>query len=77
VNSDQRRLAKHAKKHGWTVTRSKKSHLLFFDPDGNLRATLSGTSSDVRSLKNFAADLRAAGLPLPGKDGRTRERKHA
>ena len=43
----------------------------FYLPDGTT-ATVHGTTSDHRALKNFRADIERAGLTWPGRNRRAR-----
>lgn len=66
-----RDLSKLARKNGWTTRLTRKGHTQFVNPEGRVVAVASGSASDHRSIKNTVAHLRAAGLPVPRRDGRT------
>lgn len=69
MKSEDRKLARFAKKHGWTVEQNRRGHLMFTSPKG-ARIVTSSTPSDTRSRKNHIARLRANGLPVPRKGAR-------
>lgn len=58
---DYRSLFRLAEAQGWEHTRTGKDHHRFVSPEGTIVVT-SGTPSDKRSLENFRADMRRAGL---------------
>ncbi len=59
-------IEKAAKEQGFTVGRTKKGHPVFTPPDPTKDIVVgSGTSSDVRSIRNLLAKLRQAGLVWP------------
>lgn len=70
--SDFSKLQRLARKAGWMVEpgrRGKRNpHVRFIAPDGTV-VIADSTASDHRSIKNTAARLRAAGLPVPHKGG--------
>lgn len=61
-----RDLVQRAEAAGWTVTLTRRRHLRFQTPDGQVVFTGS-TSGDYRGVRNAAARLRRAGLPIPHK----------
>lgn len=60
-DKELRKVAAKAKKQGWEVELTKKNHLRFTSPDGEVVGN-SGTPSDYRGQKNFLADLKRAGF---------------
>lgn len=52
---------------GFTWRRTSKGHVMVYAPDGRSVATLPGTPSDYRSLKNAIAALRRAGFEWKGR----------
>lgn len=60
VDYDQ--VLKQAEEKGWTVRRTKGSHLELKSPCGEHTVHASGTPSDHRAALNLRADLRRAGL---------------
>ena len=60
-DSDMRKLIKALEDQGFEVATSKRGHYLVL-LEGRRVATLAGTASDTRSLKNGLAQLRRAGF---------------
>lgn len=61
VANKTRELLEKLERQGFEVTRTKKNHYKVFK-DGRLVATLPGTPSDWRSLRNCVAVLKKAGF---------------
>lgn len=57
-------LVRDAKRQGWTVSRTRGSHLRFCPPPSKPGPCIfgPGTPSDSRGIKNLRAHLRRAGL---------------
>jgi len=52
-----------AEAQGWIVERTKGKHWRFIPPDRTKRMVVTGgTPSDMRSIRNFLADLRRQGF---------------
>jgi hypothetical protein len=66
MNKDLRKLMKALEQQGFEVRLTSKGHLMVYR-DGRAIATLSGTASDHRSLRNGIAKLRNAGFYWPRK----------
>lgn len=62
IDRDHRPYVKAAQKQGWAVDFTTRGHLKLVPPSGGTPIFSSGTPSDHRSVKNFAARLRRAGL---------------
>lgn len=60
---DMRKLIRKAKRRGWAVTLTGKSHLKWQPPEGAFVITPS-TPSDGRAAMNMLAELRRHGLDL-------------
>ncbi len=58
---DLKRLAQRALARGWRIEVRRSGHLAWIPPRGRVLFT-SSTPSDPRTLKNFIAQLRRAGL---------------
>jgi predicted RNA binding protein YcfA (HicA-like mRNA interferase family) len=56
-----RDLARQAAAQGWTIRRTKSSHLIWISPTG-ARVVTSSTPSDTRAVRNHRARLKRAGL---------------
>lgn len=63
--SDLRKLLKALEEQGFSVERTKAGHWLVRNPEGRAVATIAGTASDHRSMKNALAYLRRAGFVWP------------
>lgn len=59
-----RKISAEARKQGWGVERTAKSHIKFVPPSGPLIYS-AGTPSDPRGMKNLESRLRRQGLILP------------
>ena len=59
-----RPIVKKARKQGWEVSVTKKSHVRFVPPGGGAAVIASGSASDSRSIKNLRARLRRSGLDV-------------
>ena len=62
IDRDVRPLVKAAQQQGWTLDFTKSGHVKMIPPAGGAPIFASKTPSDHRSLKNFAAQLRRAGV---------------
>ncbi len=58
-----RDLARHAQTAGWTIRRTRNSHLVWTSPAG-ARLVTSCSPSDRRAVRNHRAALRRAGLAI-------------
>lgn len=63
VSKDLRVVARIARRHGWTIETTKRSHIRFTSPAGRT-VFAAGTPSDRRGLRNLISDLRRAGLDV-------------
>lgn len=64
---DLRKIAAQAREQGWQVEMTRKSHIKFVPPQGELVYS-SGTPSDRRAQLNLVSRLRRQGLELqPGR----------
>lgn len=59
---EMRPTVKTAVRQGWTLDFTKSGHVKMIPPAGGAPIFASKTPSDHRSLKNFAAQLRRAGV---------------
>lgn len=64
ASKEVERLVREAVRQGFDVTYSSKGHPLI-RKDGRMVTTLSGSPSDIRSLRNAIAALRRAGFVWP------------
>lgn len=64
IFGEARPLVRQAEAEGWRVAVTKRGHLRMYAPDGKTMVGFSGTPSDWRSLRNFRAKLRAAGVAV-------------
>jgi hypothetical protein len=63
---DLRVFEKAAKRQGWTVTRTRRGHVVFTPSDCSIPpAVHSGTPGDQAALRNLLATLRRKGLIWP------------
>jgi predicted RNA binding protein YcfA (HicA-like mRNA interferase family) len=63
---DLRDFEKAAKRQGWTISRTRRGHVVFTPPDVTVPpAVHSGTPGDQAALRNLLADLRRKGLVWP------------
>jgi hypothetical protein len=67
VDKDTQKVLKEAKRQGFTVHPTTKGHAQVRNTDGRVVAVFSGTSGDVRALRNGIAQLRRAGFVWPPK----------
>ncbi len=67
MQKEIREIVEEAQRQGWRVRPLKSGHVLLLAPDGKSTATLPGTPSDWRSLKNAIAEMRRAGFRWPPK----------
>jgi predicted RNA binding protein YcfA (HicA-like mRNA interferase family) len=68
LTPELRRLARIARRRGWTVTRTGGNHVAFRSPTGQTIYTGSTPSDPGRAERNHAARLRRAGLETrPGR----------
>ncbi|MET0904315.1 MAG: hypothetical protein ABWZ52_13835 [Acidimicrobiales bacterium] len=65
--SDRKQLIRELEAQGFTWRETTKGHVLVYSPDGRVVTTLSGSTSDHRSLKNAIAALRRAGFTWKGR----------
>lgn len=65
MGNDLRTLLKALRAQGFTVDRTGSGHWLVRNAEGRAVATIAGTASDHRSLRNALAVLRRAGLIWP------------
>lgn len=63
MNKELAKLMKLAIKQGWRVELTKKCHVKFYIPGGQIIVAAS-TPSDPRSIKNLRSQLRVGGLVL-------------
>jgi len=61
---DFRKLTKQILAAGWTIERTRSSHFRFKSPDGKTMIICGSTPEDPRSLLNFKADFRRAGVKI-------------
>jgi predicted RNA binding protein YcfA (HicA-like mRNA interferase family) len=72
---DLRDFEKAAKRQGWTVSRTRRGHVVFTPPQATVPpAVYSGTPGDQAALRNLLADLRRKGLVWPPQ-GKGKRRK--
>jgi hypothetical protein len=57
------RLLALAEEHGCRVVATEKGHFRVYCPDGVTIVTVAGTTSDWRSVRNAAANIRKGGAP--------------
>lgn len=67
MGNDLRKILKALEAQGFTVHRTTKGHFTVHNHLGDLVATISGTPSDHRSIKNTIAALRRSGFRWPPK----------
>lgn len=65
MDKDTRKVLAEAKRQGFTVRTTTKGHSQVLAANGQIVAVFSGTSSDVRALRNGIAQLRRAGFVWP------------
>lgn len=65
--TELRKLLKALEAQGFTVERTKGSHYLIRNAEGQAVATIAGSASDHRSMRNVLAYLRKAGFVWPPK----------
>jgi len=65
--TDLRKILKALEEQGFTVERTKGGHWLVRNPEGRAVATIAGTTSDHRSMRNVLTYLRRAGFVWPPK----------
>lgn len=61
MNKDIRTLIRSLTAQGFTVEQSRGNHYIVRNADGHRIATLAGSASDTRSMKNSLADLKRGG----------------
>lgn len=61
ANKDIEKLARKAKKQGWTVEVTGSNHLRFITPDGS-KKVVGGLTTCGPGVKKFSSALRKAGL---------------
>lgn len=61
MNKDIRTLIRSLAAQGFTVEQSRGNHYTVRNAEGRRVATLAGSASDTRSMKNSLADLKRAG----------------
>lgn len=64
MNKDMRKIIEALETQGFEVTITRRGHVVV-RRDGQVVATLSGTASDYRSIRNGLAYLRRAGFRWP------------
>lgn len=64
MNKELRKVVKGLEDQGFEVSVTRKGHLMVYR-DGELIATLAGTASDWRSIRNGLAPLKRAGFLWP------------
>jgi hypothetical protein len=62
---NRKELFRAAKKQGWTIERTRKGHVKLCPPEIKYPCVVtSGTTSDVRSVRNLMSNLRQSGLNI-------------
>jgi hypothetical protein len=62
TSGEIKKWVKKAIDDGWMVEKKKDNHLLVINPENNSRVTLTTTRVEGRTLLNYRAQLRRAGL---------------
>lgn len=62
IPKDYRAIVKSARKAGWLIAKAKSGHINWYDPDGNIMTTTTGTGGRGRGLHNHLAFMKRHGI---------------